>query len=155
MFGKLEDAMMTLFNDDNMPNSYEVRLWEDYCCINSLSRCCSDCTFTNSFETLCISWINGAISLHYLQSARVSPLSRWLHTPEDWSRAQLPSPAMAPFPRRKWVYYTWAGGRWDLARSWSSGSVRGLFNALLDNVANGNLHAWEFTRLPMYKKNYI
>ena len=55
MFGKLEDAMMTLFNDDNMPESYEVRLWEDYCCINSLSRCCSDCTFTNSFETLCIS----------------------------------------------------------------------------------------------------
>ena len=55
MFGKLEDAMMTLFNDDNMPDSYEVRLWEDYCCINSLSRCCSDCTFTNTFETLCIS----------------------------------------------------------------------------------------------------
>ena len=55
MFGKLEDAMMTLFNDDNKPNTYEVRLWEDYCCINSLLRCCSDCTYTNSFEILCIS----------------------------------------------------------------------------------------------------
>ena len=54
-FGKLENAMKTLFNDENKPDSYEVRLWEDYCCINSLPRCCSDCTFINPFEILCIS----------------------------------------------------------------------------------------------------
>ena len=121
MFGKLEDAMMTFFNNDNMPDSYEVQLWEDYCCINSLWRCCSDCTFTNSFETLCISWIKGAISLHYLPSVcSVPAVTVAEHT---WRLvacpAAQPCPAMAPFPRRKWVYYTWAGGRWDLAWSWA------------------------------------
>ena len=54
-FGKLENAMKALFNDENKPDRYEVRLWEDYCCINSLPRCCSDCTFINPFEILCIS----------------------------------------------------------------------------------------------------